>query len=271
MFMALINPFAGNFLPYSNLLFFGAGTNMGAYTSVHMKHPIHLIVFAMAVFCLAAGASEQPVVRVGDSVIAVRNHLGEPKIEFPLHGQLIQDYGDCIITSKNGVVVSIKKLGNSSLEDEAPTEETKAASMARSLLKKAEEGDAVAQYRLAYCYQTGVGVTRNSDECVRWYTLAAMHGHPASQHNLGVLYMTGNGVEKDYEQAYTWGVLASENGNDNLSKKLLPRLTDEQELSGRLRAWRIRDGLEPLPYGTPDDSSAVAQQDTPHSSAAPEN
>jgi hypothetical protein len=271
MFMALINPFAGNFLPYSNLLFFGAGTNMGAYTSVHMKHPIHLIVFAMAVFCLAAGASEQPVVRVGDSVIAVRNHLGEPKIEFPLHGQLIQDYGHCIIISKNGLVVSIKKLVDSSLEDEPPTEESKAAAVAGLLLKQAEEGDAIAQFRLAYCYQTGDGVPRNPDECVRWYTLAAMNGHPASQHNLGFLYMTGDGVEKDYEQAYTWGVLAAENGNNALLKKLLPRLTDKQERSGRLRAWRIRDGLEPLPYGTPDDSTAVAKQNSPQSSASTEN
>lgn len=236
-----------------------------------MTYRIHLIAFAMAAFCLVTDAAEQPVVRVGDSVVAVRNHLGEPKLEFPLHGQLIQDYGHCIIVSKDGLVVSVKKLKNSSLEDEPPTEEEKAAAVTRILLKKAEEGDVIAQFRLAYCYQSGDGLPRNPDECVRWYTVAAMKGHPASQHNLGVLYMTGNGVEQDYEQAYTWGVLAAENGNNALLKKLLPRLSDEQELAGRLRAWRIRDGVESLPYGSPDDSTPIAKQDTPQSSAVSEN
>ena len=83
--------------------------------------------------------------------------------------------------------------------------------------------------------------------------------------------MKGVGVEKDYEQAYTWGVLAAENGNTTLTKKLLPRLTDDQELAGRLRAGRIRDGLEPLPYCMPEDSAPIAKQDSPRSSAASEN
>ena len=236
-----------------------------------MNYRIHLIVFAMAAFFLAADASEQAIVRVGDSVVAVRNHLGEPRVEFPLRGQLILDYGHCIITSRNGLVVSIKILQDSSLEEEVDTAAGQAAAMVRNLKKKADEGDAVAQFQLAYCYQTGAGVARNIDECVRWYTVAAMHGHPDSQHNLGFLYMTGDGVEQDYEQAYTWGILAAENGNNSLLKKLLPRLTDEQELAGRLRAGRIREGLEPLPYGSPDDSTVIAKKNTPRSSSAAEN
>ena len=185
-----------------------------------MRLRIHLILFSLAVFCITMDAAEQPVIRVGDSVLAVRNHLGEPTLEFPLHGQLIQDYGHCIVTSKDGLVVSIKKIIDSSVVEEPPSEESKAAAVARILLKQAEEGDVIAQYRLAYCYQTGDGVSRNADECVRWYTLAAMNGHPASQHNLGFLYMTGEGVEKDYEQAYTWGVLAAEHGNKTLLRSV---------------------------------------------------
>jgi len=74
-----------------------------------MKYGIQLIILVICTLCMTANAEEQTVVRVGDSVLAVRNHLGEPKIEFPLNGQLILDYEDCIITSKNGVVVSIQK------------------------------------------------------------------------------------------------------------------------------------------------------------------
>ena len=236
-----------------------------------MRHINHFMVIVLAACCLATKASEKPVVRIGDSVIAVRNHLGEPRLEFPLRGQLIQDYGHCIITSKDGLVVSIKNNEEAAPEQGPPTEEDKAEAMAMLLLKKAEKGDVIAQFQLAYCYQTGTGVPLNPDECVRWYTLAAMSGHPASQHNLGVLYMKGDGVEKDYEQAYTWGVLAAENGNTTLTKKLLPRLTDEQELAGRLRAGRIRNGLEPLPYCMPEGSAPIAKQDVPRSSAASEN
>jgi hypothetical protein len=235
-----------------------------------MKYVGHLMVFALAVGCLAANAAEKPVIRVGDSVVAVRNYLGEPRIEFPLRGQLIQDYGHCIITSRNGLVVSIKENVDAAGE-EPVTEEAKAEAMAMHLLKKAEQGDVISQFRLAYCYQTGKGVQRNPDECVRWYTLAAMKGHPSSQHNLGVIYMNGDGVERDYEQAYTWGVLAAESGNTTLTKKLLPRLSDEQEQSARLRAWRIRDGLEPLPYFIPEDSGSIAKKNAPRSSGASEN
>jgi len=233
-----------------------------------MKQGIQLIIVVTMACCMNANSKEPPVVRVGDSVLAVRNHLGEPKIEFPLHGQLILDYENYIITSKNGVVVSIQKR---EVEENDNSEEALAEKMASHLLRKAEEGDAAAQYRLAYCYQTGTGVTRNPDECVRWYTLAAMNGHAASQHNLGVLYLKGDGVEKDYEQAYTWGVLAAENGDDALLKSIRPRLTDDQELAGRLRAWRIRDGEEPIPYGSPDESSSLAKKDIPKPSETSEN
>jgi len=233
-----------------------------------MKYGIQLIILVICTLCMTANAEEQTVVRVGDSVLAVRNHLGEPKIEFPLNGQLILDYEDCIITSKNGVVVSIQKK---KVDNDVKSEEDLAAAMASHLLKKAEEGDTVAQYQLAYCYQTGKGVARNTDECVRWYTLAAMHGHAASQHNLGVLYLTGEGVEKDYEQAYTWGLLAAENGYDSLLKSLLPRLTEAQKVAGRSRASRIRDGLEPIPYGSPDESTSLAKKNVTESSETAEN
>ena len=233
-----------------------------------MKHAFSYFLVAFATLAWAGEESGRPLVRVGDSVYAVRNHLGEPKIEFPLNGQFIQDYGHCIITSKGGVVVAIQDKEGAAAKQKSVSKDDLERKTAKILLAKAEKGDLDAQYRLAYCYQMGAGVARNSDECVRWYTIAAMKGHAPSQHNLGVLYLTGNGVERDYEQAYTWGVLAAENGNDTLILELMSRLTAEQELAGRLRAWRIRDGLEPLPYGSPDDSTAIAKKDALSTPAA---
>lgn len=253
---------------YANLIFFGARKGAVIYNPHFMNYRIPLMFLLIAAHCLAEDTTVQPRIRVGDSVIAVRNYLGEPRIEFPLHGQLIQDYKHCIITSKNGAVVSIQYRGEPPEKAVVQTEQSKAATVAKVLLAKAEKGDVDSQYRLAYCYQSGTGVERNSSECIRWYTVAAMQGHAAAQHNLGVLYLSGNQVDRDYEQAYTWGVLAAENGNDTLTKALLPRLTAEQELTGRLRAWRIRDGLEPLPYGSPDGSVSIAKKKTDSSYGA---
>lgn len=223
-----------------------------------MKHFLPCLLIALSVSCFAGESTDAPLVRVGDSIAAVRNHLGEPKIEFPLNGQLVQDYGDYVITSKNGVVTAIKKREESSAKKKASG---KGSVPVAALMKQAQAGDAEARYRLGYCYHTGTGVAQNLDKAIRWYTLAARQGNMASQYNLAVIYMNGKGVERDYEQAYTWAVLAAGNGNDTLEKTLKPLLTAKQEKDGRLRAARIRDGKEPSPYGTPDSSTAVARKD----------
>ncbi len=217
--------------------------------------------------CGAANTVEELGVRVGDSSIAVRNHLGEPRIEFPLKGQLVQDYGHCIITSSNGVVTSVK-LRNETKTQQEP-EKSRVAPTIKSLTAKAESGDAEAQYCLGYCYQTGEAVPRNMVEAVRWYTLAAMQGYMPAQHNLGVIYMNGDGVSRDYEQAYTWALLAQDNGNSELANILIRRISTDQAAAGSLRAQRIRDGVEEIPYGTPDETSTVAkQQQNPSDSSA---
>ena len=212
----------------------------------------------------------EPLVRVGDSTDAVRNHLGEPNLEFPLNGQLVQDYGHCVITSKNGVVIAIKTRQQVK-PDQTPDESaTPAAPTINGLLAKAREGDAEAQYCLGYCYQSGEVVKRNMDEAIRWYTFAAMQGHMAAQHNLGCIYMKGEGTPRDFEQAFTWAVLAAGNGNNQLMKMLGSRVTEDQKSTAYARAERIRDGLEESPYGTPDQSTAIALKTDSESPAAAE-
>ena len=43
-------------------------------------------------------------------------------------------------------------------------------------MKKAEAGDAKAQYDLGECYDWGKGVTYDEQEAVKWYTKAAEQG-----------------------------------------------------------------------------------------------
>ena len=65
----------------------------------------------------------------------------------------------------------------------------------------AEQGDAEAQCRLAYYYEKGKGVEKDSVKGVEWYTKAAEQGHSIAQCNLAACYKLGNGVTKDLVKA----------------------------------------------------------------------
>lgn len=65
----------------------------------------------------------------------------------------------------------------------------------------AEQGDAEAQCRLAYYYEKGKGVEKDSVKGVEWYTKAAEQGHSIAQCNLAACYKLGKGVAKDLVKA----------------------------------------------------------------------
>ena len=189
----------------------------------------------------------------GDPLSKVYQSLGDPTIEFPLKGKLVQEYSQCTIMSRDGVVFSVVYKENAAEPVDEPVEEKQSPTIL-DIKAKAERGDAESQYMLAYCLQFGKIIAQDYGKAVEWYTKAAMQGHMPSQHNLGVLYMTGKGVGKDYEEAYMWALLAAENGNDSLMKALEYKLTQEQKLAGELRAEQIQSGL----HAKQVDSEAAA-------------
>ena len=64
--------------------------------------------------------------------------------------------------------------------------------------KVAEQGYAMAQYKLATCYFMGWGVKRDTKMAVKWYEETAAQGNVNAQFFLGCLYIVGLfGVEKD--------------------------------------------------------------------------
>ena len=65
----------------------------------------------------------------------------------------------------------------------------------------AENGNASAQFRLAFCHANRRGIYQDYDEAAKWYRMAAEQGHSAAIWNLGVLYENGQGVRQDYKQA----------------------------------------------------------------------
>ena len=174
----------------------------------------------------------------GDPLSKVHTQLGTPVLEYPLDDKLIQQYEECTVISRNGVVISaiykeVRKVINEPVEEQSPATIEEIKTMAK-------EGDAESQYLLAYCFQFGKSIEQNHSAAAAWYKKAAMQGHMPSQHNLGYMYMTGKGVEKDYKQAYMWALLATENGNDTLKKALFHRLSQEQILAAETGAELLR-------------------------------
>ncbi len=81
--------------------------------------------------------------------------------------------------------------------------------------KKAESGDADAQFNLGLMYANGDGVPKDSAEAVKWYRKSAEQGSALAQTNLGLMYANGTGVPKDAVEAVKWYRLAAEQGLDS--------------------------------------------------------
>ena len=78
------------------------------------------------------------------------------------------------------------------------------SNFAKKQMGKAKYGDVEAQFNLALCYQSGIGVQQNQLEAIKWYGKAVEQGYANAQHNLGVYYNTGQAVPQDYSEAARW-------------------------------------------------------------------
>ena len=103
----------------------------------------------------------------------------------------------------------------------------------------AEQGDADAQFRLGFSYQS---LGNDYREAVKWYRKAAEQGYAEAQTYLGILYRDGNGVPQDDVLAHMWFNLAAAGGEElgKLSRNFLTkRMTPEQiaEAQRLAREW----------------------------------
>lgn len=89
----------------------------------------------------------------------------------------------------------------------------------RTLLAKAENNDAEAQYQLGHRFDKGLGAPRNAAEAIRWYEAAARLGHSEAQFALGHLYTTGAGVKRDYLKAYMWLNISASGGHQKAGNR----------------------------------------------------
>ena len=101
--------------------------------------------------------------------------------------------------------------------------------------KKAEAGDAKAQFELGYIYYNGKGVPKDYAESAKWYRKAADQGDAATQSILGDMYYNGYGVPKDLVQAHAWFNIAGANGDEG-GKKSLASVEKEMTVSQKEKA-----------------------------------
>ena len=101
----------------------------------------------------------------------------------------------------------------------APLEEGIDAYRAKDYLKAAqlwqplaEQGNAVAQYRLGTLYAEGKGVVQNDATAFMWMQRAATQGNADAQYDVGASYIEGVGVQKSAAEAAKWFLRAANQG-----------------------------------------------------------
>ncbi len=82
-----------------------------------------------------------------------------------------------------------------------------------SIMKAAEMGDPIAQFKLANMYYEGRGLARNDPEAAGWYARAAEQEHSEAQFILGTMYEKGDGVVRNDDEAYKWISRAARQGH----------------------------------------------------------
>jgi TPR repeat protein len=91
-------------------------------------------------------------------------------------------------------------------------EDNKTELYSAELVKKAETGDATAQYRLGQCYQKGIGVAKDEKKAFEWYKKSAEQGNAVGQGYLGLCFYNGQGVAQDHKESVKWFTKAAEQG-----------------------------------------------------------
>jgi localization factor PodJL len=81
------------------------------------------------------------------------------------------------------------------------------------LRQAAGQGDARAQFAIAFRYVEGHGTSQNLTEAARWFERAASAGLAPAQYRLAVMYERGQGAAKDLGRARSWYQAAAEKGN----------------------------------------------------------
>jgi TPR repeat protein len=137
--------------------------------------------------------------------------------------------------AEQGDALAQFKLGSFYYDGEGVPEDDAEAVM--WFRKAAEQGHSGAQWFLGLCYANGEGVPEDDAEAAMWYRKVADQGVAVGQLFLGLCYANGEGVPEDDVKAYMWLNLASaQQGDEEIKRRkdvLTERMTREQIAEGQ--------------------------------------
>jgi uncharacterized protein len=125
-----------------------------------------------------------------------------------------------------------------------------------SIMKSAQAGDPIAQYKLATMYYEGKGIPRDDEEAVKWFLQAAQFDHIEAQYVLGVMYEKGHGVPRDDDQAYKWISMAARQGYARARV-----LLESEKWMGYAQSRLPRGGSQAKPEGDAPDVTTEQIED----------
>lgn len=113
------------------------------------------------------------------------------------------------------------------------------------LINQAKSGDQQAQFFLAKRYQKGLGMQRDYQQAINWYTIAAKQDIAPAQLNLAMMYIRGEGVQPNAQQARYWLEKAAKLGDNRASYTLAMLDEKEKKLVDAYKWYDLaaRDGM----------------------------
>lgn len=121
--------------------------------------------------------------------------------------------------------------------------------------KAADQGNAKAENSLGVMYRQGRGVPQDKEEALRWYKMAARHALPEADFNVAISYYNGDGTPTDLDRAYAWAVVAKKHGSpqaDDVLQRVTSELHDRTSQAQTILAGMYEHGNE-----TPADLKAA--------------
>lgn len=126
-----------------------------------------------------------------------------------------------------------------------------------AIRRKAEAGDAIAQFDLAKAYMSGTGVATDPNMALVWLQKSAAQDYFGAEYALGRMYQNGLGkLPKDQHEAANWFRKAAKQQNkasqDRLSEMLGQGLISAEEAN-----WRAAELTAPVLAKKPAKSNAA--------------
>lgn len=147
-------------------------------------------------------------------------------------------------------------------------------------LISANEGNAEAQFDIAYAYFNGEGIERDYASAAMWFKRSARQNYAKAQYNLAYCYMNGRGVPRDYDKASD---LLHQSANNNYKRAQLTLadcyangiLVEQNEKESQ--KWMAmaanlqpeQPKIEPATPNTPSTPSIPSAPNTPSSPNTP--